>query len=411
MYSHFEFCTQSPKKIDEIIHMEDVSNQSLSKRCASFINRIKQQKENRPQLTLTTNPVDSQNKVLPTKRHTLQELASIPIARLQSYSNWPHFSPSREVMAANGWYYCNVADRTLCIYCNIICHNWADTDDPYEVHVRRAPDCPFILSIPCSSKDPLAVANHSLNGSFQPHHKSMCEVTRRQETFNTKAWTQTSPTIEDLAQAGFFYFGTENSVTCFYCNGSLHKWGPNDSPKIEHGRWFPDCLYAKHLCGNRLHAKIQSRKKQLLVEKNSFDKETLIRLVNARLDLPIVQRLRQQHKLSIIKRCIESQLKNHQDDFASESDLIMACFILQKQIDIIQGKPENLITPSEGQISINSPEMSNRKFEECLICLTEERQLACMPCGHLTACVSCSYALRSCPICREKIQSFVRIYC
>jgi hypothetical protein len=239
----------------------------------------------------------------------------------------------------------------------------------------------------------------------------MCEISRRQETFNNPAWTQTSPTAEELSLAGFYYAGTGNSVTCFYCGGSLHKWGENDSPKIEHARWFPNCLYAKHLCGDRLHTNIQITKQKLSNEKKTMDKETLIRLVNARLDLPNVQRLRSQYSLSVIKRCIEDQLKMNQDDFESDNDFTMSCFILQKQMDIIKGNPDQIITPSQNEIAVQSPEVSNVKVEECLVCLTEERQLACLPCGHLCTCVSCGYALRTCPICREKIQSFVRIYC
>ncbi|CAF3123759.1 unnamed protein product [Rotaria socialis] len=46
----------------------------------------------------------------------------------------------------------------------------------------------------------------------------------------------------------------------------------------------------------------------------------------------------------------------------------------------------------------------------CLICLTEEKQLACIPCGHMTACVACGHSLRSCPICRREIEAFFRIY-
>jgi len=34
------------------------------------------------------------------------------------------------------------------------------------------------------------------------------------------------------------------------------------------------------------------------------------------------------------------------DDFSSESDLHMACIILQKQIEHIDGKKENIIIPS-----------------------------------------------------------------
>ena len=122
-------------------------------------------------------------------------------------------------------------------------------------------------------------------------------------------------------------------MTCFYCDGSLHRCSENGNPKIEYGRWFPNCLYAKHLCGDRLDTQIQISKKQLSIEKNAIDKDTLIRLVNARLDLPEVQRLRKKYSLSVIKRCFEDQRRMNGDDFRSENDLAMACFILQKQID------------------------------------------------------------------------------
>jgi hypothetical protein len=395
--------------ICEINPPHDITNQSCYQRCLSMISQIKTQKAQQ----LLSLPI-TQNTILPKKRCLLKEVDSVRTGRLQSYTNWPHVIPSREIMSLNGWFYCNTNDRTICIYCDTVCHNWTNNDDPYEVHARLAPECPFVLSISSSSsssKDSPSTINQNLNETFQPRHTSMCEIFRRQETFNNKNWTQTSPSTEDLALAGFFYSGTGNSVTCFYCDGSLHQWGANDNPKIEHGRWFPSCLYANHLCGDRLHAKIQMTKKQLSAEKINIDKETLIRLVNARLDLPIVQRLRTKYQLSVIKRCIEDQFKMNHDDFKSDNDFEMACFILQKQIDAIRGNPDKIITPSQNQLEVSLPEPSTKKLEECIICLTEERQLACMPCGHLCTCVPCGYALRACPICRQKIQSFVRIYC
>ncbi|CAF3347240.1 unnamed protein product [Rotaria sp. Silwood1] len=46
----------------------------------------------------------------------------------------------------------------------------------------------------------------------------------------------------------------------------------------------------------------------------------------------------------------------------------------------------------------------------CVLCLTEEKRLACIPCGHMATCVACGRSLRSCPICRRKIKTFIRIY-
>jgi len=46
----------------------------------------------------------------------------------------------------------------------------------------------------------------------------------------------------------------------------------------------------------------------------------------------------------------------------------------------------------------------------CLVCKTEEKRLACLPCGHLATCVPCGHSLRLCSVCRQKITAFVRIY-
>jgi len=179
----------------------------------------------------------------------------------------------------------------------------------------------------------------------------------------------------------------------------------------------------------------------------------------------------------------------------SDCDLLMACTVLQKQIEYIDGKKENITIPSvamkrirekeqagnlsRSRINVNvcmndiveahareqaasglsstnlsdgndvemitssiessaaetiartstitikeltnmepsSSKASGQKKNNnaspanpCVLCLTEEKRLACIPCGHLATCVSCSHSLRSCPICRREIYAFVRIY-
>ncbi|CAF4734961.1 unnamed protein product, partial [Rotaria sp. Silwood1] len=75
-------------------------------------------------------------------------------------------------------------------------------------------------------------------------------------------------------------------VTCFWCNGSLQNWRPNNNPLIEHVHWFPYCAYAKQFCGEELYSKIQ-----------------------------------------------ESKRIQQDDDFVSDCNLYVACLILQKQIE------------------------------------------------------------------------------
>jgi len=77
-------------------------------------------------------------------------------------------------------------------------------------------------------------------------------------------------------------------------------------------------------------------------------------------------------------------------------------------------------TGNQGEAKPNTQTTSTTQDQEqsangtlsnpCVLCLTEEKRLACIPCGHLATCVPCGHSLRSCPICRREIEAFVRIY-
>jgi hypothetical protein len=67
-------------------------------------------------------------------------------------------------------------------------------------------------------------------------------------------------------------------------------------------------------------------------------------------------------------------------------------------------KPITSSASEQNQTNDSSP------VNPCVLCLMEEKRLACIPCGHLATCVPCGHSLRSCPICRREIEAFVRIY-
>ncbi|CAF2402146.1 unnamed protein product [Rotaria sp. Silwood2] len=459
--------------------------------------------------------------------NTLTETDLIQKVRVRTFSHWPHrTTPSSAQMIEAGFFNCNVGDRVICIYCNLICQQWTPhTDDPCEVHKTLSPNCIYVkakLMHPETST--VLVVDGNLmratldNGSptlnnldllssndmmFKaPCNPAYSETSKRYASFAT--WpNENLPPVDDLVRAGFFYTGTETIVTCFYCNGSLQNWSLHDIPMVEHACWFSHCAYARQLCGEELYHKIQKSKRaqQEHTRANEFrertdssnmlntnlttnsslllipDENTLSKLVAARLDLPMSQRLWDPNfKLSIIKRCWEDQLRIKHADFVHEYDLYTACVILQKQIEHIDGKKENIVIPSlkmkqireqneicmrektstisnaaqsvsnladvemtesyqslrnestcsgSSIVSTSKPTITSNECEiettkqridaalsnPCVLCLTEEKRIACMPCGHLVVCVSCSESLQSCPRCRQKIIAFVRIYC
>ncbi|XP_049771179.1 baculoviral IAP repeat-containing protein 7-like [Schistocerca cancellata] len=87
--------------------------------------------------------------------------------------------------------------------------------------------------------------NHNSNDDTvksQPAWPQYCCQQVRQQSFHD--WPSYIPVkAEELAEAGFFYSGTADHTTCFYCGGTLHDWVDGDDPWSEHYRWFPRCMY------------------------------------------------------------------------------------------------------------------------------------------------------------------------
>jgi hypothetical protein len=205
--------------------------------------------------------------------NTLVEVDTLKEVRKRTFSHWPHrSSPFSSQMIEAGFFNCNVGDRVICIYCRIICQQWTpNSDDPCEVHKTLSPKCPYVIAMLIPSQtSPISIINEASTSAdpFRCHdivYTAACntnyiEIPKRYVSFAT--WpNENLPPVDDLVRAGFFFTGTKTIVTCFYCNGSLQNWGPNDNPTIEHARWFPNCAYAKQLCGAELYRKIQESKR------------------------------------------------------------------------------------------------------------------------------------------------------
>jgi hypothetical protein len=213
--------------------------------------------------------------------HTLVEVDTLRQVRYRTFSHWPHrTSPSRAQMIQAGFFNCNVGDRVICLYCNLICQQWTpNVDDPCEVHKILSPHCPFVRAMLVHREaTSIMIVNENLVGNrssvantsdaFRSSeivltaacNPDYMEIPKRHASF--AGWpTESLPSVDDLVRAGFFYTGTNTIVTCFYCNGSLQNWGASDNPTIEHAKWFQHCLYVKQLCGDDLYRKIQESKR------------------------------------------------------------------------------------------------------------------------------------------------------
>lgn len=456
-------------------HNELFSNHDVSTTCLkSVITNKKVLNTDLRGLTDHGGGVITDTKVENRRSHFIYSLSTETIDRSRKYtlSNWPTITPSAQDMAYAGWWYTNIADRVICIYCDAMFHCWNEEDKPYEIHRLKSPQCFFVRTteqrgINNSRETPVpnVPINDVPNGQniVGAVHADYAMVFRRHQTFQNwpEAEPSSLPSIQSFVDAGFFYTGDKTIVRCFYCNGALRNWQATDDPKIEHARWFPQCLYIRQFIGENLYQAVQRKNRELRAQQNfqessndncsqyvPWTDDEIDRMVKARLDLPVVEKLRQEnHSMAIIRKVYEMQLRFKKDDFQSDVDLRVACLILDKQVKFINGNESNILIPQkwmqnyiqeqqqrstetqkpETKQTLTStkivptnttttvairPRVLPKKEEPmpCLLCLTTERQVACLPCGHLTSCVACGHSLKTCPICRGTVKAFVRIY-
>lgn len=50
-------------------------------------------------------------------------------------------------------------------------------------------------------------------------------------------------TPEQLAEAGFYYMGSEDKCVCYYCGLGVYKWQPEDDPWFEHALLSDICEF------------------------------------------------------------------------------------------------------------------------------------------------------------------------
>ncbi len=189
-------------------------------------------------------------------RCPLNEMDELKQGRRRTFSHWSYPPSFCSRMIEAGFFGCNIDDRVICFYCDLICHRWnIEIDDPCEVHKKLSPNCLFVKTM--SYWDSL---QSNKNVPTLPSYNDYVDPQKRLASFST--WSNHKfPSKDKLADAGFFLDGSK--ITCFYFNGSVESWESDNPPIAEHIRLFPHCNYARQLCGEALYYKIQRALKHI----------------------------------------------------------------------------------------------------------------------------------------------------
>ncbi|XP_013390417.1 baculoviral IAP repeat-containing protein 2-like [Lingula anatina] len=397
--------------------------------------------------------------------------------RIATFVSWPSGASVRpRDLARAGFFYLGTEDRVQCAFCEGVLRNWELGDQPMQEHRKYLSTCPFVLglevgNIPLeepSTALPLAVSEsqrqavgggttgsetsrstklsfpclHPIDATTEstegvltarPRHERYATKQARVRTFAN--WPPSRiPRPEALARAGFFYAGFFDNVKCFFCDGGLRNWEPQDDPWAEHARWFPWCDFVRQCKSPQSQAQAQRAQGA----PGNYNVEA--REIKARLDTPTVQAvLDMGFRRDTVRQAIEHRLRDIGDDFPSAVSLLDAILKIEDEMNrqTAQGAAAMAVIPQEapGQqplvpalaevpasvatqntsqtqnSEIKSLLEENKRLKEeriCKICMDEEVSVVFLPCGHLVACVQCAPALRNCAICRTAIKGTVR---
>lgn len=80
------------------------------------------------------------------------------------------------------------------------------------------------------------------------------------------------------------------------------------------------------------------------------------------------------------------------------------------QVCTDQNQDEEVISLNAEAENLHRENQQLQEENQCKICMDCERDTLFEPCGHLFTCRSCASMLRDCPICRQHIRKFHRVY-
>ncbi|PWA38457.1 E3 ubiquitin-protein ligase XBAT35 [Artemisia annua] len=102
----------------------------------------------------------------------------------------------------------------------------------------------------------------------------------------------------------------------------------------------------------------------------------------------------------------------------AEFDVGIGTILEPRQVEVDSWAPSAPPLPDDGfnedNTDVASEEDGKKGDALCVVCWVARVEGACVPCGHMSSCMTCLHEIESkqgtCPICRSKIDKVIRIY-
>ena len=238
-----------------------------------------------------------------TKLDPLVEVDTLKVARQRTFSHWPHRSQhSAASMIEAGFFYCNVDDRVICLYCNLVCQGWRDSnDDASAVHKALSPRCPYVTSMligPALSATSERKANSDSTAFVDEHSQdaSFGDILTTQTQTAESFLRRLSSELERSPQVNEQIQGTaeEDPGSIMTCTR-------------EHNTERKSCTFVEGVQADSFNE--EGRPRGHTDDLCNKAESLLSQSVAARLAQKFSQGLLNQFSQSVIKRCWEDQLR------------------------------------------------------------------------------------------------------
>lgn len=237
---------------------------------------------------------------------------------------------------------------------------------------------------------------HRTTYSSRPRNQAMAAEPDRLETF--EFWpAQIRQRPEQLAQAGLYYIGDSDKVKCFYCDGLLYNWEPDDDPFVEHARWFPQCQYIRLIKGDGFVSDVQSGR----VHEESVLQTPAVLAV-----------LAEGHSMDTVQQAINTlRQKEGVNVIITAPKLLEVVMDMETQpMEVGSLHVADSVSSSADVEQLQRENESLRDKQLCKVCMERDVEVIFYPCKHFVCCAMCGTAVTTCPICRQPIESLDKVF-
>uniref|UniRef100_A0A1B0D400 Transposable element P transposase-like RNase H C-terminal domain-containing protein n=1 Tax=Phlebotomus papatasi TaxID=29031 RepID=A0A1B0D400_PHLPP len=246
--------------------------------------------------------------------------------RLMSFTNWTVDCVDINELAMLGLYFLRPPDVVKCAFCDVELRYWMSNEEVFIKHFLGNNDCPLLtlkdnnnvainpeeldsvlisasycsnMTLPDYSDEPEAIGDEKTS-TLEVECPVSCAYVQYETNEDRLAtydnWSSSfKKTPDELSEAGFFYSGIKDEVTCFSCGGSIAKWQEDYDIWEIHASQFSNCDYVKFVQSEEF---IRNAKRKY-AEWNNIPEE-------ADLDLPSTSSNTTQNTLEITSQTQES---------------------------------------------------------------------------------------------------------